>query len=68
MYVGGEHEKYIQCLPILECSSNNILYIGKIGDATILKVCSNMLASVNTVAMGEIMMMTKRIGDDLECN
>lgn len=61
MYVGGEYQTCIQCLPILQCSSNNILYIGKIGDATILKVCSNMLASVNTVAMGEILMMVKKV-------
>lgn len=34
MFVGGERDKFEECKPYLECSSNNILYLGDIGTAS----------------------------------
>ena len=34
MFVGGERDKFEECKPYLECSSNNILYLGEIGTAS----------------------------------
>ena len=66
MYVGGDSEIFNLCKPILECSSNNIIYLGEIGTASITKVVSNMLAATNTVAMGEALMIAKKSNIDLE--
>eukprot|EP00485_Elphidium_margaritaceum_P004641 CAMPEP_0202710436 /NCGR_PEP_ID=MMETSP1385-20130828/22423_1 /ASSEMBLY_ACC=CAM_ASM_000861 /TAXON_ID=933848 /ORGANISM="Elphidium margaritaceum" /LENGTH=333 /DNA_ID=CAMNT_0049369979 /DNA_START=21 /DNA_END=1019 /DNA_ORIENTATION=+ len=66
MYVGGNRSIFDACAPYLQCSSNNVIYMGEIGTATITKITSNMLATVNTVAMGEALMIAKRTGVDLE--
>ena len=66
MYVGGDIEIFNLCRPILQCSSNNILYLGEIGTASITKVVSNMLASTNTVAMAEALMIAKKSNIDLD--
>jgi len=66
MFVGGDYDVFQACEPYLQCSSNKILYLGELGTATITKVVSNMLASTNTVAMGEALMIAKRAGIDLE--
>ena len=34
MFVGGERDKFDECKPYLECSSNNLMYLGEIGTAS----------------------------------
>ena len=66
IYICGNYNIYQQCLPIFQCSGRKLFYLGDtIGNATVTKVVSNMLASVNTVAMGEALMMAKKSNIDL---
>lgn len=43
----------------LQASYKEIFYVGEIGTAMLVKVVSNMLACVNIVAMGEVLMLGK---------
>jgi len=45
--------------------SGQIVYMGKIGDASLIKVITNLLCLVDLVAMGEAMMLAKKGGLDL---
>ena len=66
-YVSGNKEVFIDCKSLLECNCKKLFYLGdKIGNSTITKVVSNMLASVNTVAMGEALMIGKKSNIDLD--
>lgn len=62
--VGGDKQLFQECLPILEQSGKMVLYMGKMGTATVAKVVSNMIAAVNVVTMGEAMLLGKRGGVD----
>lgn len=67
IYICGNYEKYKECEPLFQCSGRKLFYLGDIiGNATVTKVVSNMLASVNTVAMGEALMMAEKSGINLE--
>lgn len=66
MFVGGDLNIFNKYKPILQCSSNHVIYLGEIGTASITKIVSNMLASTNTVAMGEALMIAKKSNIDLE--
>jgi len=54
-----------QVLPALQASYSLSMYTGKMGTAMIPKVVSNMLCCVQVVAMGEVLMLAKRLGLDL---
>lgn len=64
--VGGDKQLFQDCLPILEQSGKMVLYMGKMGTATVAKVVSNMIAAVNVVTMAEAMLLGKRGGVDLK--
>jgi 3-hydroxyisobutyrate dehydrogenase len=63
--VGGAKQTFENCKPLLRLSCENVLYMGRMGSATITKVVSNMLAGANTVLIGEALLMAKRSGVDL---
>src|SRR5476651_2320998 len=42
-YIGGDEAALKQARPILEASSKEIVMIGKIGDATLMKVGTNII-------------------------
>ena len=64
--VGGDKQLFQDCLPILEQSGKKVLYMGKMGAATVAKVVSNMIAAVNVITMGEALLLGKRGGVDLK--
>ena len=63
--VGGLRENFDRSLPLLSEIGYEILYCGKLGTATTLKVVTNYLASINLLALGEALMVCKKYGLDL---
>ena len=66
IFVGGEHEVFEKILPILTVMGKKILHTGKLGSASVLKVITNYLASVNLVSIGEALSVAKKSGMDLK--
>ena len=66
IFVGGEHEVFEKILPILTVMGKKILHTGKLGSASVLKVITNYLASVNLVSIGEALTVAKKSGMDLK--
>jgi 3-hydroxyisobutyrate dehydrogenase len=65
IFVGGERAAFDQVLPILTIMGRQILHVGPLGSASILKVMTNYLASTHLVALGEALMVMKKAGLDL---
>ena len=63
--VGGEQAVYESHLPLFEAMGGTVLHVGALGQASVLKVITNMLAFVHLVAAGEALMLAKRGGIDL---
>ena len=66
IFVGGERNAFDRVLPILTCMGKKILYVGELGSASILKVITNYLASVNLAALGEAWTIAKKNNLDLK--
>ncbi|XP_068210625.1 2-hydroxy-3-oxopropionate reductase-like [Palaemon carinicauda] len=66
VHLGGDIAVASAMNPILEASYSGIFYVGPIGSAMMVKVVSNMLAAVNIVSMGEVLMLAKKAGVDLK--
>ena len=62
---GGDRAVYEAHLPILEAMGGEVLYMGPLGNASVMKVITNMLAFVHLVAAGEALMLARRAGLDL---
>jgi 3-hydroxyisobutyrate dehydrogenase len=63
--VAGKRKNFDRAFPILSVIGHEILYCGKIGNASTLKVVTNYLASINLLALGEALMVCKKYGVDL---
>ena len=61
----GKRKNFKRAFPILSEIGYDILYCGKIGNASTLKVITNYLASINLLALGEALMVSKKYGIDL---
>jgi 3-hydroxyisobutyrate dehydrogenase len=64
--VGGDKEAFHKILPALSAMGKRILHTGELGSASILKVITNYLASVNLVSVGEALTVAKKSGMDLK--
>jgi len=64
--VGGCKKTFKRSFPVLSCIGYKILHCGKIGNASTLKVVTNYLASINLLAIGEALMVSKKYGLDLK--
>ena len=64
--VGGEKNAFNNILPALSTMGRKILYTGVLGSASVLKVITNYLASVNLVSVGEALIVAKKTGMDLK--
>lgn len=64
--VGGDINVYNRCKPILQVMGKEVIHLGAIGNASVVKVVTNMLAFIHLVAVGEGMMLAARQGVDLE--
>jgi len=63
--VGGDEAVFQAHLPAFEAMGGRIFYIGALGQASVIKVITNMLAFIHLVADGEALMLAKRGGVDL---
>ena len=63
--VGGERADVARCRPLLEVMGGTVLHVGPLGQASVLKVITNMLAFVHLVALGEGLMLAAKAGIDL---
>jgi len=64
--VGGDEAVFRAHVPAFEAMGGKIFYIGGLGQASVIKVITNMLAFIHLVADGEALMLAKRGGLDLK--
>lgn len=64
--IGGDKAVYDKCQKVIEAVGGKNFYMGPIGNASIIKVITNMLAFIHLVAAGEAMMLAKQGGLDLK--
>ena len=62
----GKRENFDRAFPILSEIGFQVLYCGKLGNASTLKVVTNFLASINLLSIGEALMVCKKYGIDLK--
>jgi len=65
IFVGGERKYFEKILPVLTAMGRQILHIGELGSASILKVITNYLASTHLAALGEAWSVAKKSNLDM---
>jgi 3-hydroxyisobutyrate dehydrogenase-like beta-hydroxyacid dehydrogenase len=65
-YVGGDETALRQARPVLEASSKEILEVGKVGDATTIKVATNMVTAASVQAAAEALALIAKSGLSVE--
>ena len=63
--VGGDEEVFGRHLRVFQAIGNHVFHMGLLGNASVIKVITNMLAFIHLVAVGEALMLAKRGGLDL---
>ena len=64
--VGGDQAVFKRVEPLLTTMGGQIIYLGKLGSASVVKVVTNMLAFIHLVAAAEAMMVPAKYGVDLD--
>lgn len=64
--VGGAQATFKRVKALLEIMGGEIIYLGKMGHASVVKVVTNMLAFIHLVAAAEAMMIPAKHGVDLD--
>jgi 3-hydroxyisobutyrate dehydrogenase len=62
--VGGDDATFKRVEVLLRTMGGEIIYMGKMGNASVVKVVTNMLAFIHLVAAGEAMMLPAKYGVD----
>ncbi len=62
--VGGEQSTFDRVHDVLATMGGEIIYMGKMGNASVVKVVTNMLAFIHLIAAGEAMMLPAKYGVD----
>jgi len=63
--VGGERAAFERHRPVFEAMGGKVFYIGPLGQASKIKVITNMLAFIHLLADAEALMLAKQGGIDL---
>ncbi len=63
--VAGDPAVYEANLPVFEAMGGRVFYLGPLGQASVIKVITNMLAFIHLLAAGEALMLARRAGIDL---
>jgi 3-hydroxyisobutyrate dehydrogenase len=63
--VGGSREVYEAQTSLLRVVGSSVLYLGELGQASKMKVITNLLAFIHLVGAGEALMLASRAGIDL---
>jgi 3-hydroxyisobutyrate dehydrogenase-like beta-hydroxyacid dehydrogenase len=61
-YVAGDDAAFRRARPVLEASSKEIVEIGEIGDATTIKLATNMITAATVQAAAEALALTNAAG------
>ena len=62
---GGARETFDRLRPLLGVLGSQVYYLGPLGQASRMKVITNLLAFINLVGVGEALMLAERSGLDL---
>jgi len=62
---GGERATFERVLPVLTTLGRRVLHTGPIGSASVLKVVTNYLATVNLCSLAEALTVSKKAGMDM---
>ncbi|MGZ2257575.1 NAD(P)-dependent oxidoreductase [Roseobacter sp. A03A-229] len=65
IYAGCDRATFERVLPILTCMGRRVLHVGEIGQASVLKVMTNYLATANLLTLCEALTVMKAEGLDL---
>jgi 3-hydroxyisobutyrate dehydrogenase-like beta-hydroxyacid dehydrogenase len=65
-YVGGTEAALQEARPILEASSKEIIYIGAVGQASAIKIATNMITAASAQAAAEALALVQALGLPLE--
>jgi 3-hydroxyisobutyrate dehydrogenase-like beta-hydroxyacid dehydrogenase len=65
-YIGGDEAALKQARPVLEASSKEIIHIGEIGDATIVKVATNIVTAATAQVGAEALALARKAGISAE--
>src|SRR5207248_116206 len=65
-YVGGADAALREARPILEASSKEIIHIGEIGQASAIKIATNMITAASVQAAAEALALVQALGVPLE--
>jgi 3-hydroxyisobutyrate dehydrogenase-like beta-hydroxyacid dehydrogenase len=65
-YVGGNDAALREAHPILEASGKEIIYIGAIGQASAIKIATNMITATSVQAAAEALALVQALGVPLE--
>jgi 3-hydroxyisobutyrate dehydrogenase-like beta-hydroxyacid dehydrogenase len=63
-YIGGDDKTLRAAEPVLKASSKAIVKIGKIGDAAVIKIATNMISAVTVQTLAEAYAIVKHSGID----
>ena len=63
-YVGGSEEALEDALPVLEATSKKVLRVGGVGDASVLKIATNMLTAATVQTLSEALALVRAAGID----
>ena len=63
-YVGGSKPALEEVRPILEASSKAILHLGKVGDASLIKIATNMMTASIVQTLSEALALVRAAGID----
>ena len=63
--VGGRRPVYERHMTAFDAMGGKVFYVGELGQASVIKVITNMLAFIHLVADGEALMLAKKGGIDL---
>lgn len=64
--VGGDHDLFERYLPLFQAVGGEVIPIGDLGKASVIKVITNMLAFIHLLAAGEALTLAKCAGLDLK--
>jgi len=64
IFVGGPEETYRKVLPLLSVMGKEIIHLGPIGNATIVKLITNFMCFIHEVALGEGLVLGTSYGID----
>src|SRR6266436_3596922 len=65
-YVGGTEKAVKEARPILEASSKEIIYIGPVGQASAIKIATNMITAASVQALAEALALVQALCLPLE--